>query len=313
MSLPELPNIRIGMAMWSHPGWKTLFPGMDAEARLAAYGRVFGTVEGNTSFYALPSAQQVNIWQRATPEDFRFTFKLPRRITHELSLRDCREEVLQFFQLFEPLMAKTGVWKIQLPARFGPESLPVLTQFLSLLPEGVGLGVEVRHRAFFAKGEAERDFNRLLMDKGINRIIMDTRPVFALPAINEAITDAHQKKPRVPVHPLATGANPVVRFIAQPHTPAAWGPGGKPADLDCANNQAFFAPWLGKLADWLAEGRSPYLFIHTPDNSDAPLLASELVAQLAAHLQALHPGLTLPSVMLESAESDGGQFGLGLQ
>lgn len=312
MLLPEIPHIRVGMAMWSHPGWKSLFPGIDAEARLAAYGRVFGTVEGNTSFYALPSAQQVSIWQRATPEDFRFTFKLPRRITHELSLRDCREEVLQFFQLFEPLMAKTGVWKIQLPTRFGPESLPVLERFLSLLPEGICLGVEVRHSAFFAKGEAERGFNRLLMDKGINRIIMDTRPVFALPPINEAIIDAHQKKPRVPVHPIATGAHPVVRFIAQPHSPAAWGVGGKPADPGCADNQAFFAPWLGKLASWLAEGRSPYLFIHTPDNSDAPLLAAELVARVAEHLQALHPGLPLPSVTLNRADSDRGQIGLAL-
>ncbi len=71
-------------------------------------------------------------------------------------------------------------------------------------------------------------------------------------------------------------------------------------------------PWLGKLASWLAEGRSPYLFIHTPDNSDAPLLAAELVARVAEHLQALHPGLPLPSVTLNRADSDRGQIGLAL-
>lgn len=181
----QLPRLRVGMAMWSHKGWKSLLPGSGAEARLAAYAEAFDTVEGNTTFYALPSAQTVAAWNIATPDDFRFTFKLPSHIPHELALHNSQQEVTAFFRLMTPLLAKTAIWKIQLPARFGPESLPVLEAFLSILPEGIGLGVEVRHRAFFAKGEAEREFNRLLMEKGINRIIMDTRPVFALPPIND--------------------------------------------------------------------------------------------------------------------------------
>lgn len=45
---------------------------------------------------------------------------------------------------------------------------------------------------------------------------MDSRPLFALPPSNAAIIDAHKKKPRVPVHAIATANNPVVRFIGQP-------------------------------------------------------------------------------------------------
>lgn len=299
------------MAMWSHKGWKSLLPGSGAEARLAAYAEAFDTVEGNTTFYALPSAQTVAAWNSATPDGFRFTFKLPSHITHELALHNSQQEVTDFFRLMTPLLAKTAIWKIQLPARFGPESLPVLEAFLSILPEGIGLGVEVRHRAFFAKGEAERDFNRLLMEKGVNRIIMDTRPVFALPPINEAVIDAHQKKPRVPVHPIATAANPVVRFIAQPHALQAWGV--EPLSLGLqpgCDNKSFFTPWLTKLGQWLAEGRSPYLFIHTPDNSDAPELAAVLVASLSESLaaQGIEAAVWNPAVI--NARQQDGQISL---
>ncbi|WP_372872853.1 DUF72 domain-containing protein [Shewanella sp.] len=269
--------------MWSHKGWKSLLCGASAEARLAAYAEAFDTVEGNTTFYALPSGPAVAAWDRATPDDFRFTFKLPSHITHELALSNCQKEVNDFFRLMTPLLEKTAIWKIQLPARFGPESLPLLSEFLALLPAGIGLGVEVRHRAFFAKGEAERSLNRMLIDKGVNRIIMDTRPVFALPPVNEAVIDAQQKKPRVPVHPIATAFNPVVRFIGQPHTLQAWG--CEPVSLGLPtgrDNQGFFLPWKERLKQWLAEGRSPYLFIHTPDNSDAPELAAVLVNELCA-------------------------------
>lgn len=298
--------------MWSHKAWTSLLPAAGAEARLAAYAEAFDTVEGNTTFYALPSADTVAAWNSATPDDFSFTFKLPSQITHELALSHCRKEVTDFFRLMTPLMEKTGIWKIQLPARFGPESLPVLAEFLQLMPEGIGIGVEVRHRGFFAKGEAERQLNRLLMDRGVNRIIMDTRPVFALPPVNEAVLDAHQKKPRVPVHPIATGQNPVVRFIAQPHALQAWGV--DPASLslgEATDNLGFFVPWIGKLGQWLAEGRSPYLFIHTPDNSDAPELAAVLLTELKRALEAdgTQAKLWDPAVITRISDN---QFTLGL-
>ena len=35
-------------------------------------------------------------------------------------------------------------------------------------------------------------------------------------------------------------------------------------------------PWLPVLADWLTEGRTPTVFVHTPDNVAAPPLARHL-------------------------------------
>ncbi|MEE2028035.1 hypothetical protein DIKCMJMK_01897 [Shewanella oneidensis] len=218
-SLPRQTNhLRLGLAMWSHYHWQDSVYGSTTKQaeRLARYATIFNTVEGNTSFYATPNAQTMMNWLRATPDDFRFTFKLPQTITHQKQLQHCQQELLQFFQVMSPLAEKTGLWKIQLPAHFGPENLPALAQFLNQVPQGLTYGVEVRHAAFFAKGEAERALNRLLMDKQVNRIIMDSRPLFALPPANEAIIDTHKKKPRVPVHAIATANTPVVRFIGQP-------------------------------------------------------------------------------------------------
>ena len=283
-------HFRLGLAMWSHSNWQESVygHGIKQAERLARYATIFNTVEGNTSFYATPAQQIVMNWHSATPDDFRFTFKLPQTITHQKLLQYCGQELKDFFQVMAPLIDKTGIWKIQLPAYFGPENLPVLAQFLNQVPQGLTYGVEVRHAAFFAKGEAERALNRLLIDKKVNRIIMDSRPLFALPPSNAAIIDAHKKKPRVPVHAIATANHPVVRFIGQADDAVArlaqQGASALPKD-----NDAFFDNWLAQLPQWLTEGREPYLFIHTPDNETAPELAirlyQKLRSQIATHIQ----------------------------
>jgi len=288
--LDKPSHFRLGLAMWSHSNWQESVygHGIKQAERLARYATIFNTVEGNTSFYATPAQQTIMNWHSATPDDFRFTFKLPQTITHQRLLQHCGQELKDFFQVMAPLIDKTGIWKIQLPAHFGPENLPVLAQFLNQVPQGLTYGVEVRHAAFFAKGEAERALNRLLIDKKVNRIIMDSRPLFALPPSNAAIIDAHKKKPRVPVHAIATANNPVVRFIGQPDDAVAQfaqqGVSALPKD-----NNAFFDNWIALLPLWLAEGREPYLFIHTPDNETAPELAIRLYqtlrSQIAAQIQ----------------------------
>ncbi|WP_202602111.1 DUF72 domain-containing protein [Photobacterium halotolerans] len=282
--MPFSSPLKIGMAMWSHAPWqRSLYGrGCPSTERLSRYAETFSTVEGNTTFYATPRPATVQNWADATPDDFLFTFKLPKTITHQYKLMHCQGQLGEFFHVMAPVAEKTGIWKIQLPASFGPAELPALSAFLKQLPSDLTVGVEVRHPAFFSKGAEEKTLNRLLIEHQANRIIMDTRPVFSAPATSEAVIDAHQKKPRVPVHAIATAMHPVVRFIGHP-------------DLDA--NDPFFANWLQRLPLWLSEGRQPYLFIHTPDNDFAPELAVRLHHQLAQQLAdtAWHlPELKLP-------------------
>ena len=161
--------------------------------------------------------------------------------------------------------------------------MPALEGFLQRLPKDFTYGVEVRHRAFFNKSDHERALNRLLIAHQCNRIIMDSRPLFAAQADTPAMIDAQQKKPQVPVHPIATAHQPVVRFIGQ---------------LDADINSVFFKQWCNKLALWISEGKQPYVFIHTPDNAFAPELAVRLYDMLRETINSVD----LPNINLLNTE-----------
>ncbi|EHA1125500.1 DUF72 domain-containing protein [Vibrio navarrensis] len=267
----KLP-MRLGLTMWSHNQWQQSFYGSGTKPaqRLEKYAQVFHTVEGNTTFYATPNASTVSNWSAATHDEFRFTFKLPKAITHQQMLQGCQAMLADFLHIMAPLHARIGQWTIQLPAAFAPEYLPRLQRFCQLFPRDFPLGVEVRHPAFFAKGDDEKRLNHWLMEAGIDRIIMDSRPVFAAAPTSDAIIDAQQKKPRVPVHAIATAHHPMIRFIGHP-------------DLEA--NLPFFQPWLTKLPQWISEEKQPYVMIHTPDNILAPELALKLYQQLQQMVQ----------------------------
>lgn len=269
--------IYLGLPQWSHPKWARL-----GIAGLEDYARHFNCVEGNTTLYALPKAEIVSRWLAQTDDNFRFCFKFPATISHQAALRQCEALTLEFFQRMSPLDARIGQYWLQLPAAFSPSDLPVLWSFLDGLPTSFHYGVEVRHPLFFAKGEEERQLNRGLHDRGVNRVILDSRPVHAAIPHSEAVVDAQRKKPKVPVHAIVTAGQPMVRFIGSD---------------DMTQNQTMFAPWLEKLPEW-QKTTTPYLFLHTPDIAYAP----ELVHSLWQALQKALPELgSAPSIPQQSS------------
>ncbi|HGY7944248.1 TPA: DUF72 domain-containing protein, partial [Escherichia coli] len=96
--------------------------------------------------------------------------------------------------------------------------------------------------------------------RGVNRVILDSRPVHAARPHSEAIRDAQRKKPKVPVHAVLTATNPLIRFIGSD---------------DMTQNRELFQVWLQKLAQW-HQTTTPYLFLHTPDIAQAPELVHTL-------------------------------------
>src|SRR5690349_976965 len=62
---------------------KLFFPDEFKEgSRLNYYASLFNSIEVNSSFYKIPLGRTVANWSADVPEDFRFTFKLFREITH---------------------------------------------------------------------------------------------------------------------------------------------------------------------------------------------------------------------------------------
>lgn len=57
----------------------------------------------------------VSIWDRRTPENFRFTAKFPKVITHEKRFKNVEKELSLFYETIEPLRDKILALLIQLP------------------------------------------------------------------------------------------------------------------------------------------------------------------------------------------------------
>ncbi len=252
--------LRVGCAMWAHKPWQGRFlpDGLRRADQLPAYATWCTAVEGNTTAYGLPSPTTVAAWAAETPPGFRFLFKLPQEITHRRRLRHAEAELAEVVDLLAPLGERAEVLTVQLPAGFGPGDLGVLSAFLARVPEGHRYAVEVRHPAFFDGGPADRALAGLLADRGAEWTTFDTTTMFARPPTSDAERDAWENKPRLPRRPVAVGGRPVVRYL-----------GRDDVDVTIAGWQ----PWLPVVAGWLDEGRSPTVFVHTPDNDEALGLA----------------------------------------
>ncbi|MCQ3001834.1 DUF72 domain-containing protein [Pseudomonas syringae] len=271
----------LGCPSWSENAWReSLYP-EDARTNefLGLYSQVFNAVEGNTTFYARPAPSTVQRWAEVLPDDFRFTAKFPGDISHGGDLRLQLQAAETFIQLLAPLGERVAPFWLQLPASFTSQRLAELITFIDELK--CPLAVEVRNMAFFGKGDEERMLNRLLLERGVERICLDSRALFSCVSSDPAVLHAQSKKPKVPARPAALTQFPQVRFIGHPVLEA---------------NDPFLVQWVTKVAAWIEEGRTPYVFLHTPDNLEAPLLARRFHSQLMERL----PGLP-PLVELERA------------
>ncbi|HLH84565.1 MAG TPA: DUF72 domain-containing protein [Trebonia sp.] len=269
-------KLHVGCAMWTYAPWQGRYlpRALSPRDRLSAYATWCNAVEGNTTFYATPAPGTVRAWAGQTSPDFRFICKLPRLITHERRLAGPGEALRAFLAAIEPLGQRAHALWIQLPPSFGPADLGALAGFLRRLPRQHRYCAEVRHRAFFADPRAGRELERVLEGAGAEWVIFDTTVLFAGPPASDAEREAQAKKPRVPRRSRALTAHPVVRYIGRD---------------DAARTVAGWQHWLGTVAGWLHEGRSPTVFIHTPDNVDALGLARRFHDEVRARVPEVEP------------------------
>jgi uncharacterized protein YecE (DUF72 family) len=269
-------ELHVGCAMWTYAPWQGRYlpASLSPRDRLHAYATWCNAVEGNTTFYATPALGTVTSWAGQTAPGFRFILKLPKTITHERRLADVAEPLRAFLAAIEPLGPRAHALWIQLPPSFGPADLGVLAGFLRRLPAGHRYCVEVRHRAFFADPRSEQQLERALGDVGAEWASFDTTVLFGSPPVTDAEREAWTKKPRVPRRSRALTGYPVVRYIGRD---------------DAARTVAGWRPWLDTVACWLREGRSPTVFIHTPDNVDALELARRFHHDVRARVPEVEP------------------------
>ncbi len=146
--------IHVGTQGWSYPDWVGVFypPGAKQEDWLPFYATVFDAVELDTTFYHPPRPSVVRSWARHSPEGFRFTAKVPQRITHESRLANMGGHLAEFVDSLGALGEKLGPLLVQMPAEFERDAgtMGVLERFLAAAPRDVRLAVEFRHRSWHA-------------------------------------------------------------------------------------------------------------------------------------------------------------------
>jgi uncharacterized protein YecE (DUF72 family) len=261
------PRYFLGLPAWAYPGWKDrYFPGHGSA--LAHYARVFSSVEGNTTFYRIPDASTVARWREAVDgTGFRFSFKLPRSVTHER--RPDWAALQAFMAVLEPLGQHLGPFLVQCPATLGPDDLDRLQQLFTRLPATWRYALEVRHPRFFTEAAL---LEPLLERYNAGRVMFDSRPIYREDAGHPEVLAARHKKPDVPLLDEVYNGLAYARVVLHP-------------DADC--NGRYMDEWATRTEQYLRRGDTLYFMMHCPNNQHCP----EFAAQFHQRLRQRMPGL----------------------
>ncbi|QPI73366.1 DUF72 domain-containing protein [Sphingobium sp. Cam5-1] len=163
-----MQTINIGTAGWSisrasAEAFSSVGSGLDR------YASRLKVVEINSSFHRSHRPSTWARWRESSPADFRFSVKLPKRITHELKLVDCAAALDQFLAQAHILEEKLAVLLVQLPPKLEFAAETAHRFFSDLKSRSPALvACEPRHPSWFLS-EAEA----LLEQHEIARVAAD--------------------------------------------------------------------------------------------------------------------------------------------
>jgi uncharacterized protein YecE (DUF72 family) len=144
-------KIFIGCSGYYYPQWKgTFYPQkLPSSKWLEHYSSVFNTVELNGTFYRIPKMTDLQRQYSHTPDEFMFSVKMNKYITHTLKLKNSSVQIHEFQSLVkEALMNKLHKFLFQMPPSFhySEENLELIC---STIPEGNQNVIELRHASWW--------------------------------------------------------------------------------------------------------------------------------------------------------------------
>jgi uncharacterized protein YecE (DUF72 family) len=99
-------------------------------SRLTYYGSQFNSIEINRSFYVLLNGKTVAKWSNEVPENFKFTFKLWKQITHTKGLEFNASDVVKFMSVIGNVGHRKACILIQFPGSLKSHSIDQLRHLL---------------------------------------------------------------------------------------------------------------------------------------------------------------------------------------
>lgn len=151
MNLPK--KFIIGCSSFSNNHWKKIFyPDKLPQSKwFNFYCEHFNTLEFNSSFYRFPSSESLQTWYARSPDNFIFSVKTPRIITHLKKFNDCQQLIDDFYLACEQgLKDKLGCVLFQFPpsVHYSEEKLQQITAGLNPNFKNV---IEFRHQSWWVK------------------------------------------------------------------------------------------------------------------------------------------------------------------
>jgi uncharacterized protein YecE (DUF72 family) len=151
----DAQTLRVGTAGWTIPAVvRDCFAGEGTH--LQRYAGRFSCVEINSSFYRPHRPSTYARWAASVPDDFRFSLKVPKEITHTRRFVEVREPLERFLGESAALGEKRGVVLVQLPPSFAFDSAPADAFFAAVRERYDGLlACEPRHPTWFDAGAGD--------------------------------------------------------------------------------------------------------------------------------------------------------------
>src|ERR1700687_2593264 len=242
--------IRVGIGGWGYPPWRGAFypPGLRQAEKLASASRHVTAIEINGTFYRIQTPASFKKWHDETPDDFVFSLKGPRFLTHRAELASAAPYMERFFQSgLLDLGDKLGpiLWQFAPTKEFAATDLAA---FLKLLPREIGGRrlrhvIEARHQSFAAPA--------------LTALLREHRVALA------RVDDAH--------HPEFAELTADFAYLRLRRCTEAEPTGYKPDALD---------RWAERLRAWSAEGRDCFLYFINGAKIRAPAAAQALIQRL---------------------------------
>lgn len=270
--MPVTHSLYLGCPVWACDHWRgSLYtPKAPRADWLPQYSKVFHSVEGNSTFYALPNRETAKRWAESVAQGFRFSLKMPRAISHDKRLRNAGAELRAFIDVADVLDVHRclGPSFLQLPPNFSPSERDVLEDFLRALPTYLPWAVEVRHFDWYDSGPNEFWLDDLLRDLHMDKVLFDSRCLYSQPPADEVEKVSLSRKPKTPVRQTVTGQHPFLRIVGR-------------------NNLNDVTPWINEwapiIAGWIRQGLKPFIFTHAPDDKFAPEFARRMQNAICQH------------------------------
>jgi uncharacterized protein YecE (DUF72 family) len=178
--------VRIGTSGVVLPGPKTTFPeAFQSGTRLQYYSALFNTLEINSTFYKIPRPSTFLKWSTEVPDNFKFTIKLWKGITHAKKLLHNIDDIVTFMRAANQLGNKKGCLLIQFPASINFEYFVEVERILQRLNEinsdgQWNLCLEFRHISWY------EEITYTMLNEYKTSLVFHDIPVSKTPSSNQA-------------------------------------------------------------------------------------------------------------------------------